>query len=83
MRVSLFKDNIKILSLSKTQEGNILTLAKNDVAQSRWLMFAKDVEIPANVKEDLIHDAKTPTKLKESDFVEISFAIALDDNGKI
>ena len=83
LRVSLFKDYSEILSLSKTQEGNILTLAKNDVAQSRWLMFDKDVEIPADVKEDLIHDAKTPTKLKESDFVEISFAIALDYNGKI
>ena len=83
LRVSLFKDNREILSLSKTQKGNILTLAKNDVAQSRWLMFAKDVEIPDDVKEDLIHDAKTPAKLKDSDSVEISFAIALDDNGKI
>ena len=83
LRVTLFNDNNEILSLSKTQEGNILTLAKNEVAQSRWLMFAKDEPIPKEVKEDLIYDAKTPTKLKESDSVEISFAIALDDNGKI
>ena len=83
LRVSLCDNNRELLSLSKTQEGNILTLAKNEVAQSRWLMFAEDVKIPAEVKEDLIHDAKTPSKLKDSDSVEISFAIALDDNGKI
>ena len=83
LRVSLFKDSSEILSLSKTQEENILTLAKNDVAQSRWLMFAKDVEIPADVKEDLIHDAKTPAKLKDSNSVEISFAIALDKDEHI
>ncbi|MDE5793269.1 MAG: hypothetical protein K2I08_00945 [Muribaculaceae bacterium] len=83
LRVTLFNDNNIILSLSKTQEGNILTLAKNEVAQSHWLMFAEDEPIPKEVKEDLIYDAKTPTKLKESDSVEISFAIALDDNGKI
>lgn len=83
LRVSLFDGETEILSLSKTQEKNILTLAKNNVAQSHWLMFAKDVKIPSDVKEDLIHDTKTPTKLKDSDSVEISFAIALDDEGHI
>lgn len=83
LRVSLFDNNEEILSLSKTQEGNILTLAKNEVAQSSWLMFAEDVKIPDEIKEDLIHDVKTPAKLKDSDSVEISFAIALDNDGKI
>lgn len=83
LRVSLFDNNEEILSLSKTQEENILTLAKNEVSQSSWLMFAEDVKIPDDVKEDLIHDAKTPSKLKDSDSVEISFAIALDNDGKI
>lgn len=83
LRVSLFDDKKEILSLSKTQEGNILTLAKNGIPQSNWLMFAKEVPIPSDVKEDLIHDAKTPAKLKDSNSVEISFAIALDNNGSI
>lgn len=83
LRVSLFDDNKEILSLSKTQEGNILTLAKNDTPQSHWLIFAKGVNIPSEVKEDLILDAKTPAKLKGSDSVEISFAIALDEEGHI
>lgn len=83
LRVSLLDDKKEILSLSKTQEGNILTLAKNDIPQSNWLMFAKEVPIPSDVKEDLIHDAKTPAKLKDSNSVEISFAIALDNNGSI
>lgn len=83
LKVSLFDMNNEILTLSKTQDGNILTLAKNDVPQTRWLMFAEDVTIPPEVKEDLIHDAKTPSKLKESDSVEISFAISLDDEGHI
>lgn len=83
LRVSLFDNNNEILSLSKTQEGNILTLAKNGIPQSNWLMFAKEVTIPSDVKEDLIHDAKTPTKLKDSASVEISFATALDENGGI
>ena len=83
LRVSLFDDKKEILSLSKTQEGNILTLSKNGIPQSHWLMFAKEVMIPSDVKDDLIHDAKTPTKLKDSASVEISFAIALDENGGI
>lgn len=83
LRVSLFDNDKEILSLSKTQDGNILTLAKNGIPQSHWLMFAEDVEIPVEVKEDLIHDSKTPAKLKGSDSVEISFAIALDNEGKI
>lgn len=83
LKVSLFDMNNEILTLSKTQDGNILTLAKNNVPQTRGLMFAGDVTIPTEVKEDLIHDVKTPSKLKDSDSVEISFAIALDNDGKI
>lgn len=83
LKVSLFDINNEILTLSKTQDGNILTLAKNNIPQTRWLMFAEDVTIPTEVKEDLNHDAKTPSKLKESDSVEISFAISLDDEGHI
>lgn len=83
LRVSLFDDDKEILSLSKTQEENTLTLSKNDIPQSHWLIFAKGVKITSEVKKDLIHDAKTPTKLKSSDSVEISFAIALDEDGNI
>lgn len=83
LKVSLFEKYREILSLSKTQDGNILTLAKNNVPQSRWLMFTDSIMIPDDVQEDLNHDAKTPSKLKESGSVEISFAIALDEEGHI
>jgi hypothetical protein len=81
--ISFFDGDEEIIKLSKSYKENVLVLLKNEVPQNRWLIHSKEVKLPPEVKIALSHDTKVPTKLKESESVEISFAIALDKNGCI
>lgn len=83
LRIAFFDGDDEVISLAKSYNNDILTLLKNDLAENNWLIYSKEVKIPQEVKDTLIHDTKTPTKLKESTAVEISFAIALDEKGCI
>lgn len=83
LRVSFWDDREEILNLSKKQTADKLTLSVNGKPQSRWLIYSTEVELTPEVKGDLVHDSKTPTKLKESESVEVSFAIALDKDKNI
>ena len=81
--ISFFDGDVEIIKLSKSYKENVLVLLKNEVPQNRWLIHSKEVKLPLEVKIALSHDTKVPTKLKESESVEISFAIALDKDGCI
>lgn len=83
LRISFYDGGEEILKLSKSYENNILTLLKNEIPQNRWLIHSKEVKLTPEVKTAIDHDIKVPTKLKESESVEISFAIALDEEGCI
>ena len=83
LRVSFWDDGEEILNLSKKQVEDVLTLSMNGESQSSWLMYSTEVLLTPEIKEALVHDSKTPTKLKESESVEISFAIALDKDKNI
>lgn len=83
LKITFFDGDEEILSLSKCYSGGILTLLRNDVPQNNWLIYSEEVPLPSHVKETLVHDTKTPSKLKESNSLEISFAVALDEENKI
>ena len=83
VRISFWDDKKEILNLSKKQTNDILTLSLNGKPQNSWLIYSKNVKLTPEVKDALVHDSKTPTKLKDSESVEISFAIALDDDKNI
>lgn len=83
LRVSFWEDGVEILNLSKKQTADELTLSVNGKPQSSWLIYSTEVKLTPAVKDALMHDSKTPTKLKDSDSVEISFAIALDKDKNI
>lgn len=83
LKVSFWEEDNEILSLSKKQSDNVLTLSKNGEPQNNWLIYSEEVKLTPEVKDALVHDSKTPTKLKESESVEISFAIALDGDKNI
>lgn len=83
LRVSFWEDGEEILNLSKKQTADELTLSVNGKPQSSWLIYSTEVKLTSEVKDALVHDSKTPTKLKDSDSVEISFAIALDKDKNI
>lgn len=83
LRIAFFDGDDEVISLAKSYDKDILTLLKNGLAENNWLIYSKEIKIPQEVKVSLIHDTKTPTKLKESTAIEISFAIALDEKGFI
>ena len=83
LNISFWNEGKEILNLSKKQTDDILTLSKNGKPQNKWLIHSTEVKLTPEVKEALVHDSKTPTKLKESKSVEISFAIALDEDKNI
>lgn len=85
LRISFWDENEEILSLAKKQSNDVLTLFKNGITQNHWLITSKEVNLNLfpEVKEALVHDSKTPTKLKDSDSLEISFAIALNNENSI
>ncbi|MBR5482121.1 MAG: hypothetical protein IKU85_10585 [Bacteroidaceae bacterium] len=83
LRISFYDGGEEILKLSKSYENNVLTLLKNEIPQNRWLIHSKEVKLTPEVRTAIDHDIKVPTKLKESESVEISFAIALDEEGCI
>lgn len=83
--IRLFEEDKKILSLSKSLEGDLLTISKNNIPLNKWLMHSAEIKLNEypDVKLELQHDVKTPDKLKNSETVEISFAIALDEDNNI
>ena len=85
LHIRLFEEEREILCLSKTLEGDLLTIAKNNIPLNKWLMHSVEIKLNEypDVKLELQHDAKTPDKLKNSETIEISFAIALDEENKI
>lgn len=83
LRISFFDGTNEILTLSKSLSDGVLILSKNGLPQNSWLIYPEKVKLTSEIKEALNRDAKTPTKLKDSQFMEISFAIALDKDKNI
>lgn len=83
LRVSFWDNEEEILNLSKKQTEDVLTLSMNREPQNSWLIYSTEVKLTPEIKDALVHDSKTPTKLKDSESVEISFAIALDKDKNI
>lgn len=74
-----------VLTLSKKTDGEIIELFSNGVSDSRWLTRTIPIEralIPEATRKIIANDEKTPNKLKESDYFDLSFAIKVED-GKI
>ena len=83
LRISFWNNGEEMLNLSKKQTDDVLTLSMNGEPQNSWLIYSTEVKLTPEVKDALMHDSKTPTKLKDSESVEISFAIALDKDKNI
>lgn len=70
--------------ISKLQNDDKVILSANGVEESRWLLYINDkVEVPSELKEAISSDINTPDKLKDVNTFDLSFAIALDKNGKL
>lgn len=84
-KISVSKNEKPIYSIEKTlvsEETNFneLTLLKDGKEISSWITKTfGDIPVPAKTKEELKQDEKTPKKLKDAEFTEISFAAKIDN----
>jgi len=70
--------------ISKSENNNQVVLSANGIEESRWLIHVNNnVEVPYELKESISADINTPDKLKDVKTFDLSFAIALDKNGKL
>ena len=70
--------------ISKSENNNQVVLSANGIEESRWLIHINNkVEAPHELKESISADINTPDKLKDAKTFDLSFAIALDKNGKL
>ena len=70
--------------ISKSENNNQVVLSANGIEESRWLIHINNkVEVPHELKESISADINTPDKLKDAKTFDLSFAIALDKNGKL
>jgi hypothetical protein len=70
--------------IEKQERNKQVVLLTNGKEESRWLIHTNEnVEVPPELKESINADINTPDKLKGVDTFDLSFAIALDDKGKL
>lgn len=80
-----FESNGKVKCwIEKQERNNQVVLSTNGKEESRWLIHTnKNVKVPPELKEAINADINTPDKLKNVDSFDLSFAVALDENGKL
>ena len=70
--------------IEKSETNGHVILSTNGIEESRWLVHVnKYVDVPENLRPLIYADINTPDKLKEVKTFDLSFAIALDENGKL
>ena len=70
--------------IEKQKRNNQVVLLVNGQEESKWLIHTNEnVKVPSILKGAINADINTPDKLKDVDTFDLSFAIALDDKGKL
>lgn len=70
------------LTIEKGKNGENTILKRNGILQSEWIIKTEQFDIPADVREEINADEKSPKKLKDAWRTEMSFAIQLEQ-GKL
>lgn len=70
--------------IEKQKQDNQVVLSTNGKEESKWLIHTNEnVEVPSELREAINADINTPDKLKNVDSFDLSFAVALDEKGKL
>lgn len=84
IRMTYYKDDSLIMSIRKETNGDKVSLYVNDNVKSCWLLHNNEaVNVPERIRPAIAADINTPEKLKKASTFELSFAIAIDDMGKM
>jgi Domain of unknown function (DUF3883) len=76
--VSIIVNSDEKLTIVKSNNGETTTLTRNGVLQSEWIIKTEKIAIPENIQDRIKADEKSPAKLKNASYTEISFAIQVD-----
>jgi Domain of unknown function (DUF3883) len=76
--VSIVVSSDEKLTIVKSNNGETTTLTRNGVLQSEWIIKTEKIAIPENIQDRIKADEKSPAKLKNASYIEISFAIQVD-----
>ena len=68
------------LTIDKAYNNGKITIQKNNVVISEWIIKNDSFDIPPTIKEELQYDDQTPKKLREATMTEISYALPLQNN---
>ena len=70
--------------IEKQKHNDQVVLSTNGMEESRWLIHTNEnVEVPSELREAINADINTPDKLKNVATFDLSFAVALDEKGKL
>lgn len=84
IRMTFISHNEIFANVDKTCTGNIVILSSNGKEDSRWLTHTNpEVKVPRELYDEIKADINTPQKLKDAKTFDLSFAIRIDNNGKI
>lgn len=84
INIDFIYNNRQLINLNKKTFNNVVQLSTNETIDSNWLVYCNpDVKIDDNVRDIIIADGITPTKLQDARTFDLSFALPLDNKGYI
>lgn len=84
INIDFIHNNQVLIDLCKHTNGDIVELLTNNSVDSKWLVYCNpEVKIDDDIREIIATDGITPIKLQEAKTFDISFALLLDNKGRI
>lgn len=84
INIDFIYDNRLLVNLRKQAHNDVVELLTNDKLESEWLVYCNpEVKIDNEVRDAIATDGITPIKLQETKTFDISFALLLDNKGRI
>ncbi|MEG1502493.1 MAG: hypothetical protein RR370_03790, partial [Synergistaceae bacterium] len=69
-------DNIYKVSISRNNDK--IRIHQNSTLKAEWLLYFQQLNIPSEIKEQILPDSNVPDKLKKATSIELSFAAKIE-----
>lgn len=82
--IDFIHNNKLVVNLKKNTRGDVVELLTNNKIDSKWLVYCNsEIKIDDKIRNTIATDGITPIKLQEAKTFDISFALQLDEKGRI
>ena len=83
-KITIDHPSFFLLEKTSDRESNLTTIKRNRTIQSQWIVKNfTGISIPEEIIAEIKNDDKTPKKLKESKYTNLSFAAQIISQGKL